>query len=97
MSCASRAVAEPKPDGVHGLDDAVTSHQRQLRPDIADMTIDRAVGDVDIRAIGGDHDLIAAEYDVSTGKEGLENRKLDSSQVERTTIEIGGMLHRSKR
>src|SRR5262249_59885081 len=70
---------------------------RQLRPDIADMTIDRAVRDVDIHTIGGDHDLVAAKYDVSDRKEGLENRKLASGQVERMTIEFGGMLHRSKR
>ena len=97
MSRAGRAAAEPEPDGMHGLDDAVASHSRQLRPDIADVAVDRSVGHIDVRTIGGSHDLIAGEHDVAPSKEDLENRKLDGSQVERMAVEFGDMLQRSKR
>src|SRR5580700_3085556 len=89
MSRASRAAAEPEPDGVYGLDDAVASHLSELRPNIADVAVDRPVGDVDVRAIGRGHDLIAAEHDVAADQEGLENRKLDGSEVERPAVEFG--------
>src|SRR5215467_702420 len=97
MLQAGRAAAEPKTDGMHGLYDAVASRPCELRPDIADVAVDGAVGDVDVRTIGSRHDLIAAEHHVPAGKEGLENRKLDGSQVERAAVEFGDMLHRPER
>src|SRR5262245_54628444 len=82
---------------MYGLDDVVTSHPRELGPDVADVAVDCAVGDIDLRPIGRGHDLVAAEYDPSARKKDFENRKLDGGQVERMAVEFGGMLHRPKR
>ena len=77
---------------MHRIDGAVAAGAGQLCADIADVTVDGAIGHLDVRLIGRVHDLLAVEDDARAGQQCFENFELDRSQRQAFAVEAEDLV-----